>query len=130
MTSSAIERSPRESPEPPAQTGCSAVLERARRDLSEASFKLWFADLSPGDLRGDVLELVAPSTYVKNWLASHYMDLILASARDALGPKTRVRLRTDRVRPGNGSKARAEPAAGASGESGAPTLPTDDGTSG
>jgi chromosomal replication initiator protein len=127
MTSSAIERSSRESPEPPAQAGCSAVLERARRDLSEASFKLWFADLSPGDLRGDVLDLVAPSTYVKNWLASHYMDLILASAREALGPKTRVRLRTDRVRPANGSKARAEANGEASGEPGAPMRPNDDG---
>src|SRR5436189_5474011 len=123
MTSSAIERSSRESPEPPAQAGCSAVLERARRDLSEASFKLWFADLSAGDLRGDVLELVAPSAYVKNWLASHYMDLILASAREALGPKTRVRLRTDRVRGRNGTKAGGDPNAGASGESGATTLP-------
>jgi chromosomal replication initiator protein len=112
--------------EPPARAACSAVLERARRDLSEASFKLWFADLSPGDLKGDVLELVAPSAYVKNWLASHYMDLIMASARDALGPKTRVRLRTERVRGGNGSKARADRNGGASGD---PTLPTDEGTS-
>jgi chromosomal replication initiator protein len=131
MTSSAIERSPRESPERPAEAGCSAVLERARRDLSEASFKLWFADLSPGgELKGDVLELVAPSTYVKNWLASHYMDLILASARDALGPKTRVRLRTDRVRGGNGTKAGADTNAGGQGEPGAPTLPSDEGTPG
>jgi chromosomal replication initiator protein len=98
MTSSAVERSPVEPPEPPAQAACSAVLERARRDLSEASFKLWFADLAAGDLKGHVLELVAPSTYVKNWLASHYMDLILASARESLGPKTRVRLRTERAR--------------------------------
>jgi chromosomal replication initiator protein len=104
MTSSAIERSSRDHPESPAQTACSAVLERARRDLSEASFELWFADLAPGELKGQVLELIAPSTYVKNWLAGHYMDLILASARSALGPKTRVRLRTERSGGGNGSK--------------------------
>jgi chromosomal replication initiator protein len=100
-------------PEPPAQAACSAVLERARRDLTEASFKLWFADLSAGELKGQVLELVAPSTYVKNWLASHYMDLILASAREALGLKIRVRLRTDRgtdrVRGPNGTKGKADP---------------------
>jgi len=102
MTPSAAERSPVEPPEPPAQAACSAVLERARQDLSEASFKLWFADLVAGELKGQVLELVAPSTYVKNWLASHYMDLIQASARESLGPKTRVRLRTERAAAANG----------------------------
>jgi chromosomal replication initiator protein len=115
-------------PEPPAQAACSAVLERARRDLSEASFKLWFADLSAGDLKGEVLELVAPSTYVKNWLASHYMDLIQASAKDALGPKTRVRLRTDRGRGGNGATAQADRNGRSPDQPGAdaPTLPTED----
>ena len=107
-----------EPPEPPAQAACSAVLERARRDLTEASFKLWFADLSAGGLKGQVLELVAPSTYVKNWLASHYMDLILASARESLGPKTRVRLRTEQVRGSNGSKGHTDREGGGSREGG------------
>jgi chromosomal replication initiator protein len=100
MTSSATEHPTVGEPTTPAQTACSAVLERARRDLSEASFKLWFSDLSAGELKGEVLELVAPSAYVKNWLASHYMDLILASARSVLGKKVRVRIRIDGARYG------------------------------
>jgi len=71
------------------------VLDRARQDLPEASFKLWFADLGPGDLKGGVLELVAPNGYVKRWLSGHYMDLITATARQILGPNVRVRLRAD-----------------------------------
>ena len=54
----------------------SAVLERARRELTEAKFSLWFSDLSVGSLQGDTRELLVPSSYVKNWLTGHYMDLI------------------------------------------------------
>jgi chromosomal replication initiator protein len=60
--------------------------------LSEASFKLWFADLDPGDLTGGVLELIAPSHYIKRWLSGHYMDLISGSVRETLGPGVRVQL--------------------------------------
>jgi chromosomal replication initiator protein len=75
-----------------ARAALAAVLDRARRDLSEAQFELWFASLAAGELRDNVFELVAPSSYVKGWLAGHHMDLIRTSARQVLGPKTRVRL--------------------------------------
>ncbi len=68
------------------------MTERARRELSEASFKLWFAELAPGRARQSVVELLAPNTYVRNWLAGHYMKLITSEARRALGPSTRVEL--------------------------------------
>ena len=80
----------------PASDVWSAVMDRARRDLSEAQFELWFADLTPGEAKGLSVDLVAPSAYVKGWLTSHYMDLIQASARQSLGPTARVRIRTDR----------------------------------
>ncbi len=69
-------------------------MEGARRQLSEASFRLWFAELAPGELRGDTLELLAPSAYVKKWLAGHYMDLITVSAQGVLGPSAKVRIRS------------------------------------
>jgi chromosomal replication initiator protein len=81
--------------ESPARAALAAVLERARRGLSEAQFELWFANLSLGDLKGDVLELVAPSAYVKNWLRGHHMDLITSSVQQVLGPSARVHLRAD-----------------------------------
>ena len=95
MTPSLADRPLDQPPARPAQAAHHAVLERARRHLPEASFKLWFADLAPGELNGDVLDLVAPNGYVKRWLTSHYMDLITASVREVLGPKARVRLRLD-----------------------------------
>ena len=95
MTPSLADRPLDQPPAGPAQAAHHAVLERARRDLPEASYKLWFVDLAPGELKGDLLDLVAPNGYVKRWLASHYMDLITVSVRDVLGPKARVRLRID-----------------------------------
>ncbi len=54
---------------------------------------MWFAGLTPGKVRGDVVELLTPSPYVRTWLSGHYMDLIAASVATALGPEARVRLR-------------------------------------
>ncbi len=92
MTPSLADRPAHEPSERDARAAWSAVLDRARKDLSEASFKLWFADLDPGDLTGGVLELIAPSTYIKRWLSGHYMDLISGSVRETLGPGASVRL--------------------------------------
>src|SRR5712691_4360642 len=83
-------------PAAPAQAACTAIMDRARHELSEASYKLWFADLAPGEGTGFSVELVAPTSYVKNWLAGHYMELINTSIREVLGPGARIRLRARR----------------------------------
>jgi chromosomal replication initiator protein len=82
---------------------------RARRDLPEAAFSLWFADLTPGELRGDVLEIIAPNAYVKNWLAAHHVALMAAAAREVLGRAVTVRIKI--LRP----QRRGEAAAGSHG---------------
>ncbi len=65
---------------------------------------MWFANLRATGGRGDAtaLEVVAPSAYVKNWLAGHHMELITASARSVLGPTAPVRLRVARKPPAGG----------------------------
>ena len=78
----------------PEERACAAVVERARHDLPKSAFEMWFAGLAPGKIRGEVVELVAPSSYVRSWLSGHYMDLIHASVGSVLGPSARVRLRT------------------------------------
>ncbi|HJP66736.1 MAG TPA: chromosomal replication initiator protein DnaA [Actinomycetota bacterium] len=79
-----------------AQAACAAVLERAKRDLPSAAFEMWFSALTPGRLKGQVVEVVAPSAYVKSWLSGHYMDLITAAVREALDAPLRVRIRAQR----------------------------------
>ena len=66
-------------PGSPAHLACAAVLDRARGDLPNAAYEMWFAALAPGKTRGDVVELLAPNGYVKSWLSGHYMDLIGAA---------------------------------------------------
>jgi len=96
MTPTAADAIPGGAGDGPAHTVWVAVLDRARHELSEAQFELWFADLLPGKAKGTVIELVAPSSYVKGWLTSRYMDLLQASARKSLGPTARVRIATAR----------------------------------
>src|SRR5437867_8009385 len=98
MTSPIKEQSAAEGLESPARAACEAVLARARGELAAAAFNMWFADLVPGGLRDDVLELVAPNAYVKNRLVAHHMDLMTGAARELLGPRIRVKVKTDRAR--------------------------------
>jgi chromosomal replication initiator protein len=76
---------------------------------------MWFAELTPGTLSGDELELLAPSEYVARWLSSHYAALLTSGARDALGPGASVRVVADTTPTSDadaeqGGKATAQPA--------------------
>jgi chromosomal replication initiator protein len=70
----------------------SHVVDRARRELPESSFSMWFQDVHATTLHDGVLEVVAPSDYVKDWLAKHYLDLIQAAATEAAGLPVRIQL--------------------------------------
>jgi chromosomal replication initiator protein len=68
------------------------VVERARRELSESSFSMWFQDVRATSLHDGVLEVVAPSDYVRDWLAKHYVEMIQAAAAEAAGLPVTVHL--------------------------------------
>jgi chromosomal replication initiator protein len=76
-----------------AESTWSRVVERARNELSESSFSMWFQDVRATRLRDGVLDVVAPSEYVKDRLAKNYADLIRTAATEALGLPVRVRFR-------------------------------------
>jgi len=108
----------------------SRVIEKARRELPESSFSMWFAGVRPTSLRDGVLEVLAPSDYVRDWLAKHYMDLIQSAASDAAGGPVRVHVGADpeRERPAPGSDRAPDPTRPAPGihpeePLGAPGLP-------
>ena len=83
----------RASPSPDA--AWTAVLEKARPELPDSAYTMWFAELEAAGLAGEVLELFAPSDFVKHWLASHYMDVLTTATREVLGPEATVRITTD-----------------------------------
>jgi chromosomal replication initiator protein len=68
------------------------VIERAQAELTESSFSLWFQGVRATSLHDGVLEVVAPSEYVREWLARNYLELIQQAATEALGLPVRVEL--------------------------------------
>jgi chromosomal replication initiator protein len=83
--------------DPTAEAVWAGVIERAKTELPDSSFSMWFSDVRPGPLEGGVLELLAPSDYVRDWLARHYMDLIQRGAQEAAGRSIRVHLVAERL---------------------------------
>jgi chromosomal replication initiator protein len=70
----------------------SHVVDRARHELPESSFSMWFQGVRATSLRDGVLEVLAPSEYVRDRLAKHYLDLIQSAAAEAVGLPVRVQL--------------------------------------
>jgi chromosomal replication initiator protein len=70
----------------------SHVLDRARRELPESSFAMWFTGVRAISMHDGVLEVVAPSDYVRDWLAKHYVEMIQRVASDTAGSAIRVQL--------------------------------------
>jgi len=71
------------------------VVDLARTELSESSFSMWFTGVRATGLHDGVLEVRAPSEYVRERLAKHYVDLIRRAAAEALGSSVNVRLAAD-----------------------------------
>jgi chromosomal replication initiator protein len=74
------------------------VLLRARRELSESSFSMWFQDVRAHALHDGVLQIIAPSEYVRERLAKHYAAMIQEAATEAVGLP--VTIRVDAAPPG------------------------------
>jgi len=86
--------------DPTAHLVWSRVMERARHDLADSSFNMWFADVRPGEFEAGVFELLAPSDYVRDWLQKNYLAMIRDAAGAAAGAPVEVRLEADaRQRP-------------------------------
>ena len=68
-----------------AESTWSHVVERARRELPESSFSMWFQGVRATSLHDGILEVLAPSEYVKDRLAKNYGNLILEAATEAVG---------------------------------------------
>ena len=68
------------------------VVERAQQELAESSFSMWFHGVRATSLHDGVLEVVAPSDYVRERLAKHYIELIQDAATEAVGLPVTVRL--------------------------------------
>ncbi|HOW87714.1 MAG TPA: chromosomal replication initiator protein DnaA [Candidatus Omnitrophota bacterium] len=55
------------------------------KELSERSFKTWFAPVSLLEATPETLTLSVPDQYYGKWLEDHYQNLILSSVEEVLG---------------------------------------------
>jgi len=71
------------------------VLERARDELPETTLVMWFSDVRPTSVDGDVLTLAVPSQFVKERLQHHHLALIEDAAAASAGRPLKVDLVID-----------------------------------
>jgi chromosomal replication initiator protein len=76
-----------------AQAIWSQVADRARDELPEHSYNMWFSEVRARALHDGTLELEAPSEYVRGWLSKNYLKLISRLVAQAAGEGLTVDLR-------------------------------------
>ena len=54
------------------------VCDRLRKEIGDKAFKTWFGEVELGELKTGKLRLYAPTRFVRDWVARHYGDRVLA----------------------------------------------------
>src|SRR5918996_691276 len=71
-----VEKGTTHTRDPRADAIWTRTVEHLREELPAGTFNMWFADVRADAIDGRTLELLAPSEYVRAWLARNYLDLI------------------------------------------------------
>jgi chromosomal replication initiator protein len=82
-------------PDQAARRTWSAVLDRARVELPETTYLMWFTDVRPIGLQHEVLTLAVPSQFVRERLQHNHLGLIEAAAADAFGRPLKIEMDVD-----------------------------------
>ena len=86
-------------PEPTAERIWDDVSRRLRGTLNETTYETWFASARPAKLREDALVVVVPNDFTRGWIESHFLGLLGAAVREALGREVRVVLEVGAATP-------------------------------
>ena len=73
----------------------SAVLDRARAELPETTFLMWFTDVRPTRLEDEVLSLAVPSQFVRERLQHNHLGLIATTATEVYGRPVKIHMEVD-----------------------------------
>jgi chromosomal replication initiator protein len=68
------------------------VSSRLRDALNETTYRTWFAAARGGELHDDTFAVSVPNDFTREWIESHFLGLIQAAVRDALGQDRGVRI--------------------------------------
>ena len=71
---------------PPLQTDTwSEVLDKIKATVGDQRFSLWFQNIRPLSLQGEVVRLGVPNLFVQDWLETNFKDVLRTSLADTLG---------------------------------------------
>ena len=82
-------------PDQEARRAWSAVLDRARVELPETTFLMWFTDVRPLRLEGEVLSLAVPSQFVRERLQHNHLSMIETVAAESFGRPVKIEMAVD-----------------------------------
>jgi chromosomal replication initiator protein len=68
------------------------VSERLRSALNESTFRTWFSDAEGLELSDEAFRLRVPNDFSREWIEGHFLGLIDAAVRDAVGDERRIDL--------------------------------------
>ena len=72
-----------------------SVLEEIKNSVGEQRFSLWFSNLRPLQLEGDTVTLGVPNLFVREWLETHFHDILRTCIARQLGKAPKVRFLID-----------------------------------
>jgi chromosomal replication initiator protein len=78
--------------EPTAESLWDDVATRLRGALNEKTFGNWFGEVAPVSLDGDVFVLAVPNDFTREWIESHFAELVRAAIKDATATGLRLQL--------------------------------------
>jgi ribonuclease P protein component len=78
--------------EPTAESLWADVAARLRGALNEKTFGNWFSEVDPVSVDDDAFVLAVPNDFTRTWIEDHFLDLIRAAIREAVGTDRAVRL--------------------------------------
>ncbi len=78
--------------EPTAESLWDDVAARLRGALNEKTFGNWFGEVQPVSVDDDVFVLAVPNDFTREWIESHFVELIRAAIKDVTDTERRLRL--------------------------------------
>ncbi len=78
--------------EPTAEQLWDDVSRRLRDTLNETTHATWFGGAGGGTLTPEVFAVEVPNDFTREWIESHFLGLVRAATRDALGREVRIAL--------------------------------------
>jgi chromosomal replication initiator protein len=93
------------------------VSGRLKGALNDTTYGTWFGDVSSRELTDEAFVLSVPNDFTREWIEGHFLDLIGAAVRDAVGTERQIKLAVEQE---------VEPAGPLTQEPAAPTRPAFD----